>query len=494
MPSELSRNGSPPIAPHSVAAPAPFVERRLGHRRKEDGLAHGELRFLARALDLLALEAPADARLAALLAEVSRVVGATRAALLGEVPERWVAVTLAPDEAPMAGEPLAAWLDARAPRSRAERAAAGPAAIVPLRVPDGAPPSRPATLPTERGWLAVEAVAGLFLGFEFSGGSSAAELPQRLPTGLARHLSAALALATEQAARERELAALRARDAERSRFVSTVAHELRTPLTGLGGYLDLILGGRVTDPEVERDFLERSRGIVVGMSELVGDLLELSRLDAGNLQLEIAAFSIAEAGQRTLDRLLPIAIEREIELAATLPPRLRAATADRRRVEQILTNLLGNALKFTAPGGAVELAGWTDGPVAILAVRDDGEGIAPDERERIFERFYRLTGHQLVTGTGLGLPIARDLSRAMGGDLDVASVPGSGSSFVLALAGPTPCLRETIEEALATAVSTEELLLEERAVRRAIAAAGRTLPPPRADHGRPARPQPALRR
>ena len=193
--------------------------------------------------------------------------------------------------------------------------------------------------------------------------------------------------------------------------MSTVAHELRTPLTGLRGYLELILGGKVAEPEVERDFLERSLGIVGSMADLVDDLLELARLESGNLELDIEPFSVAEAAARVVDGLLPIALECDIRLRTTLPPRLQSATGDRRRVEQILTNLVANALKFTAPGGSIELTARFDGPVAIIAVLDDGTGIIAEDRARIFERFHRLEAHERITGTGLGLPIARDLAR-----------------------------------------------------------------------------------
>jgi len=108
---------------------------------------------------------------------------------------------------------------------------------------------------------------------------------------------------------------------------------MRTPLTGLSGYLELILGGQVEDPVDERDFLERSRHIVGSMSDLVGDLLELSRLESGTLRLQIAPFSVAEAGSRVVAGLAPIALARAVELRTSMPPRLRAATGDRRRVE-----------------------------------------------------------------------------------------------------------------------------------------------------------------
>ena len=142
-------------------------------------------------------------------------------------------------------------------------------------------------------------------------------------------------------------------------------------------------------------------------------------------------------------------------------------------MEQILKNLIGNALKFTPSGGSVELAGWFDGPVAVLAVRDDGMGISPDDRLRIFERFYRMASHERINGTGLGLPIARELARAMGGDLEVASVPRSGSSFVLVLPGPTPVDAATIAEILDRTLAAEETRLEDQGMLRRLQLLGR---------------------
>jgi hypothetical protein len=137
-----------------------------------------------------------------------------------------------------------------------------------------------------------------------------------------------------------------------------------------------------------------------------------------------------------------------------------------------------------------------------VAVRDEGAGIAVDDRERIFDRFYRMAGHERITGTGLGLPIARELARAMGGDLDVASVPGVGSSFVLVLQGPTGADLENVQAGLAETLHDEEMRLEERAVLRAMALGPRprlvvatpSAEPPVAPSGTtPSGPRPQLR-
>jgi signal transduction histidine kinase len=197
------------------------------------------------------------------------------------------------------------------------------------------------------------------------------------------------------------------------------------------------------------------------MTDLIGDLLELARLESGSLVLESEPFSVADVLQSVGDSLMPIALERGVPLVTTSPPRIKTAVGDRRRVEQIVTNLAANALKFGAGGVEVELAGWFDGPVAIIAVRDEGPGIGAEDRAHVFERFYRMADHERVTGTGLGLSIARDLARRMGGDLDVASRLGVGSSFVIVLPGPTAHVdADVIAAATAVALRHETDRLE----------------------------------
>jgi signal transduction histidine kinase len=488
-----------PAQPPTVSPPRAIPERRINHRRVEDRIAREEKVLLARALDVLASDSSAEERLAGLLRLLARTVGARRAAVIADGIERRAAVAVDPDEDPAMAEALAAWLDVHAPRTRARRAASGRAPIsfivaaIPNKVarPDPVPgrdavavdagsgtilpsrgggPGEQSPIAAHYAVLPIPSAGEVALGFEFVRPADAERLAGRLPPTLARHAAVVLSLVTSQLATERELAALRARDAGRGTFVSTVAHELRTPLTGLRGYLELILGGQVDDPVVERDFLERSRSIVGSMSELVGDLLELSQLESGTLGLEIGPFSVAEAGGQVAAGLLPIAIEHGIRLTTAMPPRLRVATGDRRRVEQILTNLAANALKFTPSGGNVELVARFDGSVAVVIIRDDGAGISDDDRVRIFERFHRMAGHERITGTGLGLPIARDLARRMDGDLDVASVPGAGSSFVLVLPGPASVAPEVLASALDRALAHEEEELEDRLLRRMVAA------------------------
>jgi signal transduction histidine kinase len=444
------------VAP-SVPPPRPFVERRRRLRRAPDRLADEERRLLAMALDILASGRPAEARLAGLLDLLARTVGAERAALVADGDQRRAAVAASgPEDSPAAAY-LASWLDASAPRSRARRAAAAPADIVIAIRSEPAPHrGRPATPDLHYAWLPIPSAGDVTLGFAFARSKDAEALTEKLPPALARHAAVALALVTESMSTERELAAWRAGETERATYVSTVAHELRTPLTGLSGYLDLILDGHVDDEAVEREFLERGRSIVGSMTALVGDLLELSKLEAGSLVLDTEPFSVADAIHTVSAALMPIALDRGVPLATSPPVRIRTAIGDRRRVEQIVTNLASNALKFGADGAEVELAGWFEGAVAIIAVRDEGPGIGAEDRGRVFDRFYRMADHERVTGTGLGLSIARDLARRMGGDLDVASLLGVGSSFVLVLPGPSAPIDPTVVAAATEAALESE--------------------------------------
>lgn len=459
-----------PIQPPKVSPPAPYAERRLRSRRDSDRAIHEETRLLARALDVLAADRPPEARLASLLDLLANTVRAERAAVLADGPQRRVAVAASIGEDDTEAVELATWLDAAAPRSRANRAAAGPAPVSIARRADtgsrgGARPPR-----TEISYvcLPIPTAGGVTLGFAFAGRAAPADVADRLPPILARHAAVALALVTDALATERELAGLRAADTHRAGFVSTVAHELQTPLTGLSGYLDLILDGRVADAHVQREFLERGRTIVGSMTALVGDLLEHSKLESGTLSLEIGPFSVADALGAVAAGLMPIALDRGVRLEIGAPPRMRTATGDRRRVEQILTNLAANALKFGASGGEVELTARFDGTLAIIAIRDQGPGIAQDDQPRIFERFYRMTEHVRVGGTGLGLPIARDLARAMSGELAVTSLPGTGSSFVLVLPGAAGTISpEAVTAAIRDALDVESDRLHAVAAHRA---------------------------
>jgi len=478
--------GSPtlPAVGPAIAPPRPFVDRRRASRRAEDRIADAERRLLAVAFDILVFGRSAEARFAGLLDLLARIAGAQRAAVVADGVRRRVAVVASGPEDTPAALDLATWLDTAALRTRAERAAAVPAEIVVATRTPGTQRHKGMAPSTHHAWLPVPSAGAVSLGFAFARARDAEALRERLPPALTRHAAVALALVTEAMATERELATWRATETERSTYVSTVAHELRTPLTGLSGYLDLILDGQVDDEDVVREFLERGRSIVGSMAELISDLLELSRIDSGTVALEAQPFSVAEALHAVEAALMPIALDRGLPLVTTAPGRMATAVGDRRRVEQIVTNLASNALKFGTDGVDVELAAWFDGPVAIVAVRDEGPGIGAEDRAHVFERFYRMADHERVTGTGLGLSISRDLARRMGGDLDVVSRLGVGSAFVLVLPGPSPHVEpDVIDAGMTLALQHEndrlEALSAVRAAGSRAAASGRTPSSPR---------------
>jgi signal transduction histidine kinase len=478
-----------------IPAPSLFAERRRAFRRSEDLAVHEERALLARVLDVLAGSGDAATQVAEILALVARVVGARRAAIVTDRPSRRVLVGAAPGEEPGDARELAAWLDARAARPAAVRAAASPAEVTIVHTrrgpAGGGAPEAPRGALVDRFLRLDVPGAEIQLGLELASPDDGVAAAARLPASTLRHLLAALAAATGRAADEVERAQLRARERERERFVAMVAHELRTPLAGLGGYLDLLAGGALDDPEIGREFVERGRGIVERTTALVGDLLEMSRIEAGSLRLEIETSSLAEICERALAPLSPLAAGRGIRLVTDLPPRIRTARADRRRVEQIVTNLVANACKFSPEGGLVELHARVDGPAALIIVRDDGPGIERADWERVFRPFTRLDGHERVPGTGLGLPISRDLARAMGGDVAVASVPGSGSSFIVGLPAVADVPRPVVAAAIGAAANAEEVELEERAIVRALRAGVRAGSPSRAPQRAEGLPRPA---
>jgi signal transduction histidine kinase len=441
--------------------------------------------LLARAVDVLAERRGAEGQIAELLGLVAGVVGACRAAILVTGPVRRVIVRAAPGEEE-AARSLAAWLDALPIDSAPVRAARGPADVVLVRGPGGRDAARPSERANDTGTTPPVGAAGdgkpdearylhiaatrpsVHLGLELRRAQDSAAAAERLPPATLRHLLATLAAASARVGVERQLAELRARERERERFVAVVAHELRTPLAGLGGYLDLLAGGAVDDPEIGREFIDRGRAIVERMASLVGDLLEMSRLEAGSLRLEVGSVSLAEACERALSTIAPLAAERSIRLVSDMPSRLRTARADRHRLEQVLANLVGNACKFAPDAGLIEIVARFVGDVAVVIVRDDGPGVEPADRERIFAPFARLAIHERVSGTGLGLAISRDLARAMGGDVVVAAVPGGGSAFLVGLPAGADVGRPSVAAVLLAAAEAEEIQLEERAVLRAL--------------------------
>jgi signal transduction histidine kinase len=225
-------------------------------------------------------------------------------------------------------------------------------------------------------------------------------------------------------------------DDARREFVANASHELRTPLFSLAGFLEL-LDDEVLDEQTRREFLESMREQVTRLTKLASDLLDLSRLDAGRLTVEREPIDLAALAEELVEEFGPVAgrSEHKLKLVGNGPAN---AAADELRVLQIGRILVENALLHTPPGTAVHVRAHTDGDRTALEVEDEGPGIPADQREQLFERFYRLDGTR-ASGSGLGLAIAKELAELMGGTIEVESQPGR---TVFRLALPKSLARE----------------------------------------------------
>lgn len=227
---------------------------------------------------------------------------------------------------------------------------------------------------------------------------------------------------------------LRRLEKVRKDFVANVSHELRTPITAIRGYAETLQSGAINDPVAAPKMVDIIHRQSERLSELVEDLLELSRLESRQLQLAEKPVDLFEATQRALEAVRPKARVRGTTLEVTFGPGL-VVLGDQRAIEQIVLNLVDNAVKYSPPHGHVWVsAAQTDGHVE-LKVRDDGPGIEARHLSRIFERFYRVDKGRSreMGGTGLGLSIVKHLSTRMKGDVRCESTPGQGSTFFVEL-------------------------------------------------------------
>jgi two-component system, OmpR family, phosphate regulon sensor histidine kinase PhoR len=227
----------------------------------------------------------------------------------------------------------------------------------------------------------------------------------------------------------RDLTEQKRLEAVRRDFIANASHELRTPVAAISGAVETLLsGGQMVDPSA-RQFVEMIARHAERLSRLTRELLDLSRLEAGDFRLEIGPVDLAALCAASLDLVRARAEEKGIKLGFDGPPGLRAM-ADRRALEQILVNLLDNAVKYTPSGGRITVLTDSTGNAVVVSVLDTGPGIEPRHRARIFERFYRvdLGRAREDGGTGLGLAIVKHLAQAQGGQAGVESGQG-GSRF-----------------------------------------------------------------
>jgi two-component system phosphate regulon sensor histidine kinase PhoR len=242
----------------------------------------------------------------------------------------------------------------------------------------------------------------------------------------------------------RDVTELRHLEKVRKDFVANVSHELRTPITAIRGYAETLGAGALTDAQNAPRMIEIIHRQSERLAELVEDLLELSRIESKEFSLKSESVGLAAAGNAAIETVRPKAQSKKLRIDATIPAGA-LVLGDARALDQVLVNLLDNAVKYTPDGGQVELkAVSVDGSRFEIQVRDTGTGMEPKHLDRIFERFYRVDKGRAreVGGTGLGLSIVKHLVTAMNGDVRVESTPGQGTAFFVVLPSP-PAARTT---------------------------------------------------
>jgi signal transduction histidine kinase len=223
-------------------------------------------------------------------------------------------------------------------------------------------------------------------------------------------------------------------DRVRQEFVANASHELMTPIGTVRALADALARGGMEDRKAARRFLKQLRVEADRLTALARDLVDLAQAQADELQLELKPTDVAEVIATVLERLHASAAKAHVSLDALWEARLPLVLADAARLEQVLINLVQNAIKFTGDGGKVTIATETQGTELLIRVSDTGVGIATDDIPRVFERFYKVRGATgSAGGTGLGLAIVRHLVGAMHGSVTVKSEIGQGSTFTVAL-------------------------------------------------------------
>ncbi|HKE34830.1 MAG TPA: ATP-binding protein [Candidatus Acidoferrum sp.] len=214
-------------------------------------------------------------------------------------------------------------------------------------------------------------------------------------------------------------------------FVANVSHEFKTPLTAIQGFAETLLAGAMDDPQNRLRFLQIILDHSRRLARLTDDLLELSRMDADRVDLEVDRLSVSPFVQSCIETTQRSAAEKNLRVSVNLKTSLPDIAADRRRLAEVLQNLLDNAVQYTPSGGRITVSASSDGDEVEFTVSDTGIGIPKVDQPRIFERFYRVdvARSREVGGTGLGLSIAKHLVEAHGGRIWVESEVGQGSQF-----------------------------------------------------------------
>jgi two-component system phosphate regulon sensor histidine kinase PhoR len=229
-----------------------------------------------------------------------------------------------------------------------------------------------------------------------------------------------------------DLTRLRKLETVRRDFVSNVSHELRTPLASIKALVDTLRDGALGDPSAARRFVDKIEVEANALTQLVEELLELARIESGRAPLQLQPVAVADMVVPPVERLRQQSERAGLVLKTALPADLPLVLADLERARQVVLNLVHNAIKFT-PTGEITVSAERAGDEVVIAVRDTGAGISPDDLPRIFERFYKADRARSGGGTGLGLAIARHIVQGHGGRIWAESIEGQGSTFYFTL-------------------------------------------------------------
>ena len=230
-----------------------------------------------------------------------------------------------------------------------------------------------------------------------------------------------------------DLTRVRKLETVRRDFISNISHELRTPLASLKALTETLQDGALSDPEAAPRFLGRMVTEVDALTQMAQELLDLSRIESGQVELSLKPVAPGKLLSSAAERMRLQTERAGLSLRVDCPDDLPRVNADEPRIEQVLVNLIHNAVKFTRPGGEIVLLAEAGKGVVRFAVKDTGAGIPADDVPRIFERFYRVDKSRAGGGTGLGLSISRHLVESHGGKIWVESVEGKGSTFYFTL-------------------------------------------------------------